>query len=139
MRAQVLFRIASVLILLFAAGHTWGFRQVDPRWNLGETLTAMKSVHFTTQGFNRTYWDFFVGFGLFVTVLLVFAAVCAWQLGGLPPAPLAQMRGLAWALTVVFGCNIVLTWRYFFAAPLIFSVLIFLLLVSGTLLSFSSR
>ncbi len=32
MKAPALYRIAAVLLVLFAAGHTVGFRRVDPRW-----------------------------------------------------------------------------------------------------------
>jgi len=32
MKASLLYRITSLLMLLFAAGHTFGFRQIDPTW-----------------------------------------------------------------------------------------------------------
>jgi hypothetical protein len=44
------------------------------------------------QGFTRTYWDFFLRAGFTVGVLYLFAAVLAWQLGGLPVTTLAAMR-----------------------------------------------
>ena len=53
MKPSLLFRIASVLIVLFAVGHTLGFRQVDPAWGAGAVVEAMKSVHFQVQGFSR--------------------------------------------------------------------------------------
>jgi len=34
MRASVFYRIAAVLLMLFAAGHTFGFRQSDPSWGV---------------------------------------------------------------------------------------------------------
>ncbi len=128
---SVLYKIASLLILLFAAGHTLGFRRSDPRWGVDSLLASMRSIHFDTQGFNRTYWDFFSGFGLFVSLLLVFAAVVAWQLGGLPPAQFAFMRTLAWALAICFVLLTILSWRYFFLAPLIFSAIISLCLIAA--------
>ncbi len=93
MKAQILYRISSVLLLLFAAGHTLGFRKIDPNWGVDSLIGTMRSVRFDAQGFSRTYWDFYVGFGLFVSVFLVFASVLAWQLGGLAPETLALMRG----------------------------------------------
>jgi hypothetical protein len=123
-----------VLLILFALGHTWGFRQVDPRWGAGEVVHGMKSVRFAAQGFDRSFWNFYEGFGFFVTLLLLFAAVVAWQLGTLPVQQIASMRVIAWALTICFGCTIWLTYRYFFMAPIIFSSLIFLCLLAGTLL-----
>src|SRR5947208_8797164 len=84
MKASLLYRIASVLLILFALGHTLGFQRVDPRWGIDSIIVALRSTHFDVQGLNRTYWDFYTGFGLFVTVLLIFLAVLSWQLGGLP-------------------------------------------------------
>ena len=77
MSASLLYRIASVLLLLFAAGHTLGFRQADPGWGVDALIESMKAKHFQVQGMSVTYWGFFTGFGLFVSVFLVFAAVLA--------------------------------------------------------------
>ena len=57
MRASIFYRIAAVLLLLFAAGHTLGFRQSDPAWGVDALLASMRSIHFDVQGFNRSYWD----------------------------------------------------------------------------------
>lgn len=135
MKATTLYRIASVLILLFAAGHTLGFRQIDPKWGVGSLITSMQSIHFEAQGFDRTYWDFYIGFGFFVSVFLVFAAVFAWQLGGLPAETLSTQRGPAWSLAICFGAVAILSWRYFFMAPLVFSVVITLCLTIAAWLS----
>ena len=124
MKPSTLYRIAAVLILLFAIGHTLGFLQHDPEWKVDSLLSSMQSIHFNIQGFSRSYWDFFVGFGLFVTVFLLFAAVLAWQLGGLAAETLARMRMIKWAFALCFAVFIVLSWRFFFAIPLVFSVLI---------------
>ena len=54
MKASVFYRIAAVLLLLFAIGHTLGFRQSDPHWGVDALLASMRSIHFDVQGFNRT-------------------------------------------------------------------------------------
>jgi hypothetical protein len=77
MSASLLYRISSALLVLFALGHTIGFRRVDPRWNADGVVDGMRSVRFHVQGFDRSYWDFFSGFGFFVSVFLVFAAILA--------------------------------------------------------------
>jgi hypothetical protein len=82
MKASVFYRIAAVLLLLFAIGHTVGFRQVDPRWGVDGLIASMQSIHFEIQGFSRTHRDFFVGFGLFVTVFLLFAGGVSVADGG---------------------------------------------------------
>ncbi len=135
MKASVFYRIASVLLLLFAIGHTLGFRKADPKWGVDSLIGSMRSIHFDAQGFNRTYWDFYVGFGLFVSAFLLFAAVLAWQLGGLPEGTLALMRGTAWALAICFVAITILSWRYFFIAPIVFSILITVSLIVAAWLS----
>jgi hypothetical protein len=124
MTAPRLYRIAAVLLLLFAASHTLGFSLSDPTWGVDALLTSMRSIHFDIQGFNRTYWDFFVGAGYSAGVLYVFAAVLAWQLGGLPAATLALMRGTTWAFALSFAAIAVLSLRYLFVIPIAFSIAI---------------
>ena len=117
MKAGILYRISSVLLALFAAGHTFGFRQNNPEWRADAVLGLMRSVHFDAQGFTRTYWDFFSAFGLFFTVFLLFAAVLAWLLAALPPETLARVRNIAWALAICFVAVTALTWMYAFTTP----------------------
>jgi len=121
MSPALLYRIASVLLVLFAAGHTLGFRRVDPRWGIDATIGALKATQFQVQGFTRSYWGFYTGFGLFVTVLLVFTGILAWQLGALPKDTLRSLRVVTWALALSFVAVTFLSWRYFFIAPLVFS------------------
>jgi hypothetical protein len=124
MKASVLYRIAAVLLLLFAVSHTLGFRQADPQWGIDALLGSMRSIHFDVLGFNRTYWDFFVGAGFSVGVFYLFAAILAWQLGGLQVATLALMRGTAWAFALSFAAITVVSWRYLFIIPIAFSIAI---------------
>src|SRR5258708_24886274 len=98
MKASLFYRIASVLLLLFAAGHTFGFRQNNPEWGADAVLRLMKALHFNAQGFTRTYWDFFSAFGLFFSVFLLFASVLAWLLVRLPAEAFARVRGISLAL-----------------------------------------
>jgi hypothetical protein len=135
MSASVFYRIASVFLVLFALGHTLGFRQSDPAWGVDALIASMRSSHFDVQGFNRSYWDLFVAAGFSVGVLYLFAAILAWQLGGLPPATLALMRGTVWAFAGCFAVITVLSWRYLFIIPIVFSALVTLCLTAGAWLS----
>ncbi len=135
MKAHWFYRIASVLLVLFSAGHTLGFRQVDPRWGIDALVASMKSTHFDAQGFSRTYYDFYAGFGLFVGVLLFFAALACWQLGTVNVAALRSLAFLSWSLVVCFAAVTYLSWKYFFLAPLIFSVAITVCLFVAALLA----
>ena len=131
MSPSLFYRIASVLLILFGLGHQIGFRQVDPQWGVDSIIGAMKTTQFQVQGMTRTYWDFFSGFGFFVTVLLFFAAILAFQLGGLPREILRSLSLVTWSFAVTFVIIAILTWRYFFIAPLVFSILVALCLTAA--------
>src|SRR6266550_756212 len=118
MKASMFYRIAAVLLLLFAVGHTLGFRQSDPKWGVDALLGSMRSIHFDVQGFNRTYWDLFVAAGFSVGVLYLFDAVLAWQFGGLPAETLAVMRVTSWDLALCFAVITFVSWRYLFIIPI---------------------
>jgi hypothetical protein len=135
MKASAFYRIAAILLLLFDIGHTLGFRQSDPKWGVDALLACMRSIHFDVQGFSRTYWDLFVGAGFFVSVFLLFAAVLAWQLGGLSAETLGLMRPTAWALALCFVAVTILSWTYFFILPIVFLTLITVCLVAAARLS----
>lgn len=139
MKASVLYRIAAVLLLLFAAGHTLGFRQSDPAWGVDALLGSMRSIHFNVQGSDRTYWDLFLAGGFSVGVFYVFAAILAWQLGGLPAATLALMRGTAWAFALCFAAITVVCCKYLFALPIAFSIVITSCLIAAAWLSATPR
>jgi hypothetical protein len=135
MKASIFYRIAAVLLLLFAVGHTLGFRQSDPQWGVDALLGSMRSIHFDVQGFNRTYWDIFVAAGFSMGVFYLFAAILAWQLGGLPAATLPLMRGTAWAFALCFAALTVVSWRFLFILPIAFSIVITLCLTAAAWLS----
>ena len=122
---RLLYRVAAVLILLFDLGHTSGYPWSDPRW--GVDLRPIQSIHFDVLGSSRSYWDFYVGFGLSETVFLLLAAVLAWQLGSLPQ----RMRATEWTLVLCFAAITVLSWRYFFIIPIVFSIVITVCLIAA--------
>jgi hypothetical protein len=135
MKASIFYRIAAVLLLLFAVGHTLGFRQSDPSWGVDSLLGSMRSIHFDVQGFSRTYWDLFVAAGLCVGVFYFFSAILAWQLGGLPAETLARLRGTRWAFAACFAAITVVSWRYLFILPIVFSLVITACLIAAAWLS----
>ncbi len=135
MKASLFYRIAAVLLLLFAVGHTLGFRQSDPQWGVDALLGSMRSIHFDMLGFNRTYWDLFEAAGFSVGVFFLFSAILAWQLGGLPAATLALMRGTAWVFALCFALITVVSCRYLFIIPIAFSSVITLCLTAAAWLS----
>lgn len=135
MKASLFYRIAAVLLLLFAIAHTLGFRQSDPQWGVDALVGSMRSIHFDVMGSSRTYWDLFEAAGFCVGVFYLFAAILAWQLGSLPAATLAVMGAARWAFALCFAAIAVVSWKYLFILPIIFSVVITLCLIVAAWLS----
>jgi hypothetical protein len=129
MKTRWLYHIAGALLVLFAVGHQLGFRRVDPSWHANGVVAAMQQTHFTVQGFDRTYWSFFAGFGFFSTAFLVFSALLAFELGRLRDDTRAQLVTIRWAFGLCFVAITLLMWTNFFAAPLVFAILVTLCLL----------
>lgn len=132
---QPLYRIASVLMLLSAIGNTLTFRRTYPSWGVDSVVGAMRNTRFEIQGVNRTFWDFYTGFGLFATVFLCFAAVLAWQLGSLSKDQLKSLAVVAWALAVCALSITALSWKYFLVSTGVAYSLVTLLLVVAAILA----
>jgi len=139
MKPSTFYRIAAVLLLLLAIGHTFGFRQSDPAWGVEGLLASMRSIHFDVQGFNRTYWDLFLAAGFSISVFYLFSAILAWQLASLPAATLAVMRGPIWGVAVCFAAITLVLWRYLFLLPIVLAFLITVCLTAAAWLSAKRR
>jgi len=123
--ATVLYRVAAILLVLFAAGHTAGFLRFSPPSAEGQAVrSAMSTVTFTVAGKTHSYARFYEGFGLTITVYLFFAAFLAWHLGGLAARDPGAIGALGWVFCVVQLVSFALSWRYFFVAPALFSAVV---------------
>jgi hypothetical protein len=84
----------------------------------------MKLHIFNVFGSMRTYWDFLIGYGLFLTIALLVQAILFWQLATLAKAsPRATKPILALFLFNCVGIAIV-SWKYFFVGPAVTQLLI---------------
>ena len=129
MKPTLLYRIAAVLLVLFTAGHTVGFlRFVPPSAEGIAVRDAMHNVAFAVHGGSYTYAGFYDGFGLSVSVYLLFSAFLAWHLGELAKRYPRAIGALGWVFCAMQIAQLVLGLVYFFAAPIVFSALIVLCL-----------
>ena len=120
--ATLLYRIAAIVLVLFAAGHTFGFLTFRPSSAEGLAVySAMNGVHFDFNGAVRSYSEFYTGFGLLVTAYLLFCAFLAWHLGNLATSQPQAIGVLAWAFVTVQLANLVLSALYFFLVPALLS------------------
>jgi hypothetical protein len=140
MKGRVPFLLTAVLLVLFAAGHTYGFLAFKPTSSEGlAVLSGMRSVSFTFGHSTHTYWDFYLGFGLFVSIYLLLAAVVAWELPVVREASRACYVVLAGALSIAQLVTAAICARLFNGPPLLLSVLIVASLAWGMLASFGSE
>lgn len=139
MKPSILYRIAAVLLVLFAVGHTVGFSQIDPVWGVDATVAAMKSIRFDMMGSPRTLWEFYLAAGYSVGVFYLFSAVLAWQLGGLPTESLTRLRLSLWAFALAFVAILAVSVTYLFIIPIVFSALISLVLIAAAWASSRQR
>jgi len=129
------FRAASALLAIFCVMHTLGGMLAQKSLGAASdaVFASMKQVHFVFNGADTTWYGFWFGFGLTVSAYLALSAVMAWKLGAVSPESWSQVSSIAWALIASHLFNTVLSWKYFFAAPGVFGVLISALLVVGTI------
>jgi hypothetical protein len=128
------FRSASVLLFIFCVMHTAGGMLAQK--SLGPAsdavFDAMKRTHFDFNGADSTWYGFWFGFGLTTSIFLLLSAIVAWELERIPSELWPGLKVIAWAFVCSHVANTVLAWKYFFAGPGVFGVLISLLLAVGT-------
>jgi hypothetical protein len=125
MNATTLYRIASFVLVLFAAGHTIGFLRFKPPTPEAVAVqSAMENVHFGLGTKSYAYGDFYRGFGLFCTAYLMFAAFLSWHLGTMARHTLQTIGPLGWVFFALQVAGIVLSWKYFALQPTIFSAVL---------------
>jgi hypothetical protein len=129
MKPVIFLRIASVLTSIHAALHTIGgvFGGAAPGVQQA-TVAVMKANEFAVMGVTRSYWDFYMGLGLVVSVFLTMEAIVFWQLGSLAKMDALRLRPVVATFLVGYLCAAVVSYRYFFAAPVIVEILIALCL-----------
>jgi hypothetical protein len=117
-------RIASVISLLFAAGHSvGGLREWSPMGD-NPVLQMMKSVRFDTMGASRSYFDFFMGFGWSLSVLMAMEGILLWQLSGLARTDALRVKPLVAVIALATAVGGVIAWRFIFPVPALFSVVL---------------
>jgi hypothetical protein len=136
MKAFHFLRAAAVVTLLYCAGHTIGMPWT-PYTDAEATsvLEAMKNHSFEAEGFKGTYWDLYFGFGLIIGVFLLVQAVVLWQVASLAKTDAIRVRPIAVSFLVAFAINAALSWKYFFAVPVVLASVIAICLAIALVLA----
>ena len=96
-------------------------------------FASMKAVHFNFNGADATWYGFWFGFGLTLSVMLLFSAILAWQLDKVPPEQWSLVSVVAWAFAASQLASALLAFKYFFLGPAILSLAVAMLLTAGNL------
>lgn len=119
MKATIFLRVASVTALLQAVLHTIGsvFGKPSPGPAMDAVL-AMKSNHFLLAGLARTYWDFYIGFALAITIALAAEGLILWLLSNMARTEGARLRPILWVFFAGYAALAVDAAVYLFQPPL---------------------
>jgi len=121
MTTTLFLRIASVISLIFTLGHAaGGLRKWSPMGD-NEVLRVMTAVRFDTMGANRSYLDFYMGFGWFISVAMVMQTVLLWQMASVARTDPASMRPMIAVIALATVASGVIAWRFIFPVPALFS------------------
>jgi hypothetical protein len=113
---KTLLRAAAVMAFLQFAAHTYLLLSYTPKHGAEEVavVETMKSHRFDFAGraHPHSYWELYIGYGLFAALNCLIEAVLFWQLAGMngakPIVALFLLANLAYAALV---------WRFFFFLP----------------------
>jgi hypothetical protein len=115
-------RISAVLSFLFAAGHTLGGRKLWSPMGDNPVLDAMKSTHFNIRGVDRSYLDFYLGFGYSITVFQLMLAVLLWQLATIANTNPGAVRPMVAVIALATALSGVITYKLILPLPALFSL-----------------
>jgi len=124
MKTRLTLRIASIVMFLFAVGHSLGGRE---SWSpAGETdvLRAMRSVRFDAAGVSRTYLDFYMGFGWTLAVFMLLQAVLLWQIAAVAKRDARSVRPMIASFFIATLASACVSWVLILPIPVIFSALL---------------
>lgn len=120
MKTSVWLRAAALITAAQCIGHFVG-RPWTPGHDVlsAGVVAAMKAHEMHVMGFDRSYFDFYVGFGMALGIFLAGQAVLLWLLAGFSTTDPARARPV---VAVFFAANLAITVMnalYLFTAPLV--------------------
>jgi hypothetical protein len=125
MKPVLFLRIASALTLLHSVLHTIGGVFGKPMPGVAAATDAvMRANYFQILGVTRSYWQFYRGMGLGVTIFLTAESIVFWLLASLAKKHAAELRPILWVFTAAYLIFAVNSYTYFFAGPVIGEILI---------------
>jgi len=122
MNTTVWLRVSAGISLLFTAGHFMGGLKNWSPMGDNPVLQSMRTARFQVMGADRSYLDFFMGFGHSLTVFLLLQSVLLWNLGDVARTNPSLVRPMIAAFLVAVAVTGVIAWRYILPLPAYFSL-----------------
>ncbi len=120
--ATLLYRIAGIVFIFFAVGHTFGFLSFRaPSVEGRNVYDAMNQVRFQVGSQTFTYGGWYRGFGLSATTAMLFWSYLCFHLAGLARYNPQAIGGLGWAFFAVQVAGAVLGFMYFGIPAMVFA------------------
>lgn len=133
MTTTLLLRVASVISLLFALGHTLGGMKHWSPMGDNDVLKAMTSARFDVMGTSRSYLDFYMGFGWSLSVALLLQSVLLWEIASLARADALRVKPIIAAFALATLASGIIAWLFIFPVPALFSLALLVVLVAAYL------
>ena len=131
MTTTLFLRLASVISLLFTAGHSMGGLSKWSPMGDNDVLRAMTTVRFEAMGATRSYLDFFMGFGWLISVAMLLQTALLWQMASLARSDASKIRPMIAMFALATLASGLIAWRYIFLVPTIFSFALLISLVAA--------
>jgi hypothetical protein len=135
MTTRLFLRIASIISLIFAAGHSAGGLSKWSPMGENDVLKAMTTVQFETLGVSRTYLDFFMGFGWTISVAMLLQTALLWQMASLAHAGEQRVKPMIATFAFATLVSGMIAWRFILIVPVLFSGALLIALVAAYLVA----
>jgi hypothetical protein len=133
MKAAKLYRIGSVLLFLWAAGNTYGLLNF---WHVASSMSPVRFPH-GHSGFS--YAQVVLGYEVFCSFCVLFAAYLAWHLGTLARRTPQAIGAVGWILFVYSLIGIYISWIAFSGFVVLLSAAIAICIGSASGLTAANR
>ena len=140
MNATLLYRIAFLIFMVTAVGHTYAVLSLRGPSPEGRSVyDSMNSVHFQMGGRSSSYGGIYRGLGLSATASMLFWAFLSWHLGELARSAPDAIGILGWAFFIVQLAGVVLSFLYFHLPAMVLSGLAAVIVGSAAWLALSQK
>jgi hypothetical protein len=121
MKPALPLRIASILALIAALGHTALFLTYKPTHGPAEIIvvSAMQTHVFSFGGFLHSYWQLYFGYELFVTISCLVECGLLWQLANLSSSAPQSIRPMVLIFFLGEVATSILMLKFFFTVPIV--------------------